>query len=267
MISSALPIYPRPSLGLLATEGVRGLADFGSYVWARKEISAHLVRGDGHPVLVLPGFLVGNGSTILLRRLLRKCGYCVSGWPLGRNLGLRAGVEEAMTARLQDLAAGGRQISIIGQSLGGVFARELAKRHPKKVRSVITLGSPFGEHPQSTNAARVYQWMTGQSAEAVAEAFRDIPNPPPVPSTAIFSRFDGVVAWQGACERDCSTCENIEVTSSHVGMGVHPGVLIAAMDRLAQSEGTWRPFEPEPWSARFFPGRRALLTSNRALPR
>ncbi|PZQ65961.1 MAG: alpha/beta hydrolase [Variovorax paradoxus] len=118
-------------------------------------------RGDGHPVLVLPGLVVSDISTRLLRRYLRGRGHDVHGWGLGNNFGPRPGVEAAMVARLQALHdKEGRKVSLVGWSLGGVFARLLASRHPHLVRDVVTLGSPFAGSPRATNAA----WWPGSAA-------------------------------------------------------------------------------------------------------
>ncbi len=200
-------------------------------------------RGDGHPVLVLPGLVASDISTRLLRRYLRGRGHDVHGWGLGNNFGPRPGVEAAMVARLQALHdKEGRKVSLVGWSLGGVFARLLASRHPHLVRDVVTLGSPFAGSPRATNAWRVYEMVSGQSSRD-PERMRHISPVPPVPTTSIFSRSDGVVAWQCSVDRPGPQNENIEVLASHVGMGTHPAVLYALADRLAQPEDDWKPFD------------------------
>jgi pimeloyl-ACP methyl ester carboxylesterase len=211
-------------------------------------------RGDGHPVLVLPGLVASDGSTKLLREFLKRRGYEVHGWGLGRNFGPRAGVEEAMFARLDQLhAASGRRVSLIGQSLGGVYARLLAAQRPDAVRGVITLGSPVAGHPRSSNAWRVYEFTSGQSAHDPVR-WQQISQAPQVPTSSIYSRSDGIVAWQTSLEAaGRAGTENIEVVSSHVGMAVHPAVLFAVADRLAQPEGAWKPFERSGWRAAVFP--------------
>jgi pimeloyl-ACP methyl ester carboxylesterase len=111
-------------------------------------------RGDGHPVLVLPGLAAGDATTALMRRFLRSRGYAASGWDQGLNLGLREGVLERAHDRLRELwIEHGRSVSLIGWSLGGLYARELAKQSPELVRLVVTLGSPFTGHPRATTGA------------------------------------------------------------------------------------------------------------------
>ena len=200
-------------------------------------------RGDGHPVLVIPGFIASDLSTRPLRQALRLLGHDVHGWDQGRNLGPKPGVLDAALARIRELHAGqGRKVSLVGWSLGGIYARELAKRAPDIVRCVVTLGTPFAGSPRATNAWRLYSMLNpGQRPRAQAdEALRA---PPPVPTTSIFSRSDGIVAWQSSVEQAGPMAESIEVEASHVGMGVNPLVLHALADRLALPEGRWRPFE------------------------
>lgn len=210
-------------------------------------------RGDGHPVLVLPGLVASDASTKLLREFLKGRGYQVQGWGLGRNYGPRPGVEEAMLALVDKLhAQTGRKISLIGQSLGGAYARLLAARRPDAVRGVITLGSPVTGHPRSSNAWRVYEFTSGKSAVDPAR-WKQVTQKPLVPTTSIYSRSDGVVAWRSSLEEAGAHTESIEVISSHLGMAVHPAVLFAVADRLAQPEGEWQPFERRGWRAAVFP--------------
>jgi pimeloyl-ACP methyl ester carboxylesterase len=210
-------------------------------------------RGDGHPVLVLPGLVASDRSTRLLRSFLAGRGYQVHGWGLGRNYGPRPNVEEEMLATVDRLhAKSGRKLSLIGHSLGGAYARVLAAQRPDAVRSVVTLGSPIAGHPRSSNAWRVYEFTSGKSAFD-ARLWRQVTQTPQVPTTAIYSRSDGIVAWQSSVERGGPHTESIEVVSSHVGMAVHPLVLYAVAERLAQPEGQWRPFARRGWRAAVFP--------------
>jgi pimeloyl-ACP methyl ester carboxylesterase len=232
---------PPPSRALQLLE-LRALGEFGSAL-ALLPLLRRAPRGDGHPVLVLPGLLAGDATTQPLRAFLADRGYAVHGWGLGRNLGLRPGFEERLKARLHDLhRASGRRVSLVGWSLGGVFAREIANALPAAVRSVVTLGSPLRGSPKSTNAWRVYQLVSGQRIDDPALR-RPKETPPPVPTTSIYSRSDGIVAWRCSVERAGPQSESIEVIGSHLGLGVNPAVLHALADRLAQPEGRWRPFE------------------------
>jgi len=200
-------------------------------------------RGDGHPVLVLPGLAASDLSTRPLRRYLRDQGWWAHGWKLGPNHGPRPGVEARMQERLAELyARHGRKVSVVGWSLGGIFARELARRAPDQVRAVITLGSPFAGAPRASNAWRLYERASERKVEDYPGRER-MKLPPPVPSTAIYTRSDGIVAWQGCLEREGPTSENIEVEGSHCGLGHNPLALYAIADRLSQPEGEWRPFD------------------------
>ena len=115
-------------------------------------------RGDGHPVLVFPGLITGDFSTLPLRNYLRSRGYATYPWGLGINRGPREGVVDACFALLDKLSdEHGRAVSLIGWSLGGIYARELDKARPASVRQVITMGTPFTGHPKATNAWRIYE--------------------------------------------------------------------------------------------------------------
>jgi dienelactone hydrolase len=199
--------------------------------------------------------MAADGSTRALRDFLRSRGYVVSGWRQGRNYGLREGVEQGMVDLVQHLSSThGRKISLVGWSLGGLYARQLAKVAPEYVRQVVTLGSPFAADPRSTNAWRVYEWASGQRSEDVDRRFAlNMSEPPAVPTTAIFSRTDGVCAWQGCRERPSALSESIEVNSSHCGMGHHPAAVYAVAERLAQKENAWVPFDRSGWRSWVYP--------------
>jgi pimeloyl-ACP methyl ester carboxylesterase len=239
-MTAAARHHAPPSRLLLLAEG-RGVWEAGAAVamWPLLQMAP---PGDGHPVLVLPGLVASDTSTWLLRRYLAGRNYEPHGWGLGRNFGPRRGVEDRMVAKLRALhGKGGQKVSLVGWSLGGVYARLLAASHPELVRSVITLGSPFSGSPRATNAWRLYEGVSGQSAHDPRRMQRIAPTPS-VPTTSIFSRSDGVVAWQTSVERPGPLSENIEVFASHLGLGAHPAVLLAVADRLAQPEGGWKPF-------------------------
>jgi pimeloyl-ACP methyl ester carboxylesterase len=208
-------------------------------------------KGDGHPVLVLPGLAAGDGSTALMRRFLRSRGFAASGWEQGLNFGLREGVIERAHARMRQLyLEHGRSVSLVGWSLGGLYARELAKHSPEMVRLVITLGTPFTGHPRETNAWRLYEWASGHRIDW-HDFYGPIRAAPPVPTTSIWSPTDGVVAWRCSLETRRFLAENIVVESSHLGLGAHPAALYAIIDRLAQPERQWEPFHRDGWR-RFF---------------
>ncbi|MES2257210.1 MAG: alpha/beta hydrolase [Pseudomonadota bacterium] len=202
-------------------------------------------KGDGHPVLVFPGLAAGDFTTLFLRRFLSNLGYAASAWEQGLNFGPRPGVLEACMDKIRQLRAEhGRRVSLVGWSLGGAYARELAKLMPDDVRLVISLGSPFTGNPKATNAWRVYQLVSGEK-EIDHARFESLKQTPGVPTTSIFSRTDGVVDWHCSLEQETAHSENIEVHASHVGMGMNPTALYAIADRLAQPEGQWRRFDHE----------------------
>ncbi len=219
---------------------------------------ARAPHGDGHGVVVFPGLSANDGSTLPLRRYLGSLGYATSGWEQGFNFGPRAGVLE--TARAQVKRAfdeGGRKVSLIGWSLGGVYARELAKELPHMVRGVVTLGTPFAGSHRSTNAWRIYELASGRKVERESDNY-DLPAAPPVPTTSIYSRSDGIVAWQGSIQKSAAHnphTENVEVVASHVGLGVNPSAWWAVADRLAQPEGQWQAFQRKGtfWHGLIFP--------------
>ncbi|MAB14891.1 alpha/beta hydrolase [Parvibaculum sp.] len=188
-------------------------------------------RGDGHGVLVLPGMLTGDESTSFLRTYLKELGYVAHAWRQGHNWGPSRHIHRKLKDRVNELADEcGRAISIVGWSLGGIYARELAREFPDQVRQVITLGSPFGAGYR----------VSGEVDPKLAERLRV---PPPVPSTSIYSRFDGLVPWAACREQETPQTENIEVPATHLGMGGNPLVFWAVADRLSQAEGEWKHFD------------------------
>ena len=256
MALEATHIAP-PSLALAVTELLRATAELSSLPWAAP-ILRRAPRGDGHPVVVLPGFTASDGSTVLLRRYLRDLGYDVYGWELGRNLdhhSIGPGGER-LAKRIDTVrAATGCKVSLIGWSLGGVMAREVAKKDPESVRQVISLGSPFTGNPRATNVWHFFEWLTGQKLDTpeMARRLEEACNPPPVPTTAIYSKTDGITAWQNCLERKSERTDNIEVHGSHCGLVVNPAVLYAIADRLALPDEEWKPFDRRGWRAAFYP--------------
>jgi pimeloyl-ACP methyl ester carboxylesterase len=205
---------------------------------------SRLPVGDGHPVVVYPGLGAADFSTVALRNFLRDRGYTPYAWKQGFNFGPRNGVLEACREQLRQVTQRhGQPASLLGWSLGGVYARELAKEQPDNARSVITLGTPFSGHPRATNAWRFYEMVSGQSVHD-HELVGQLRVPPACPTTSIYSRSDGVVAWQCSLNPEAPHTENIEVHASHIGMGMNPLALYAIADRLAQPPGQWKKFDP-----------------------
>ena len=212
-------------------------------------------KGDGQPVLVLPGFITTDKSTIALRTFLTTMGYPSYGWDLGRNFGPLPGMEDGLKERLEEIhKKHDRKVSIVGWSLGGIYARQLAKMMPDAVRQVITLGSPFTGDPKHTNAWKLYQMASGHKVDDRDRHMGGaISDPPDVPTTAIYSRSDGICAWQNCIEETTHQAENIEVKASHCGLGHHPAAVFAIADRLSQKEGSWKPFDRSGFRAIAFP--------------
>lgn len=246
-----------PSKLLALTEPHRAMGELAAFV-ALRPLLSFLPRGDGHGVLVLPGFMASDSSTVPMRRLLGQLGYEVAGWNLGRNLRVDNDRVEAMARCVDDhYRKTGGKISLIGWSLGGVFARELAKQMPDKVRQVITLGSPIADSRRYTNARPLFEAINGRKPEPMKTGkFRKLADAPPVPTTSILTKADGVVHWRGSVQhpdRGHELTENIEVLASHIGLGVNPAVMLALADRLAQPEGQWAPFQPRGLAGMLFP--------------
>ena len=215
-------------------------------------------RGDGHPVLVLPGFTAGDESTVMLRRFLSRVGYQPIPWQLGQNTG-SYDIQEQLVRRFYTLTREyERKITIVGQSLGGVFARELAHQFAPHVRQIVTLGSPFSSHgPETTNAlvGRLFRYMSGMDQDQMRDQMQRFPRqPPPVPCTAVYSKSDGVVHWSACLEYSGEQAENIEIVGSHSGMAMNPVVFHVIADRLALPEGRWQPFKRNwGWRSLVFP--------------
>src|SRR6266496_546981 len=242
-----------PSRTLMFMEG-RALSELGAFVGALPLLSL-APRGDGHPVLVLPGLVARDVSTRALRCCLRNHAYAAPGWKLGRNNGYFRGLEQRILDRVHDLRGRyGRKVSLVGWSLGGIFARQIAKLVPDDIRTVITLGSPFSGNPKATHAWRLYEFISGHCVDDQSVAFaRSLADPPPVPTTAIYSRSDGICAWQCCVEQRTAKSESIEVHGSHCGLGHNPAAVYAIADRLAQPEGQWQPFSRGGWRSFVYP--------------
>jgi pimeloyl-ACP methyl ester carboxylesterase len=247
-ISSSTMDFPAPHLALLALE-FRAFWEFGAVLPAWPVLQK-APSGDGHPVIVFPGLAASDSSTVPLRKYIQSLGYKVSGWELGSNFGPRAGVLQAIKAKVSEAyhASGnlGRKVSLVGWSLGGVYAREIAKQMPEYVRCVITLGTPFSGSPRSTNAWRLYEMVSGRDIEREASLF-ELDQAPPMPTTSVFSKTDGIVAWQGSIQSQKDGVghphtENVEVIASHFGIGLNPSAWWVVADRLAQPEGQWKAF-------------------------
>lgn len=209
-------------------------------------------RGDGHPVYVIPGFMASDISTKPMRTFLKAKGYKPQGWGLGRNLGTHiVGGENVLSDALLDQVIKlnvkhNQKVSLVGWSLGGILAREIARVVPDCVRQVISLGSPFnGPKGSAPVASKFFEMINGDIGSREPKALQRMLLPPPVPSSAVFSRTDGIAHWEACmdsvmCEK--GQTENIEVKGSHMGLGHNPQALWVIANRLAQAEGEWQPF-------------------------
>ncbi len=209
---------------------------------ASKSLLRAAPKGDGHGVLILPGFLGSDRYNSALCKYLAWLGYDVRGWNLGVNLGPRPETLEGLAHLLNyNYERTGGKMSVIGHSLGGVYAREIARTFPHKVRQVISLGSPIAERGDSRKlSARLFRRLNGPVDH---EQHSQLQEAPPVPTTAVYSRTDGVVHWQNSLQREGhERCQNIEVYGSHCGLTVNPSVWRLLADRLSQPEDDWQPF-------------------------
>ncbi|MEL6183036.1 MAG: alpha/beta fold hydrolase [Myxococcota bacterium] len=183
-------------------------------------------------VVVLPGFLTGDGSTWPLRRALSSLGHEVRGWGLGTNRGNVPKLLPRVRQRIEALA-GGDPVHLVGWSLGGYLAREVARDRPDLVRQVITLASPIIGGPKYTVTARRYA-SQGYDLDAIeAEVSARTSSPLQVPVTAFYSARDAIVSPAACIDRSCPQTEHVEVDASHLGMGVSASVIRLVAERLA----------------------------------
>jgi len=237
----------RPSFFWLATEIGRAITELGISTPYRKLLPRQY-EGDGHPVLVLPGFMATDRSTKILRNFIDKMGYITYGWDLGRNTAKVSNLY-AVVDKLEEIASKhGQEVSIIGWSLGGVYARQIAKEQPDLVRQIITLGSPFLGIAEPNNATWLYNLISNgkRVVDLDPELLNDLPKPAPVPTTAIYTKEDGVVPWE-MCMEECETDihQNIQVRGSHLGLGVNASVYRIIADRLLYSKVNWTHFQAQ----------------------
>jgi pimeloyl-ACP methyl ester carboxylesterase len=233
----------RPSSALYLTEPIRGALTMATLPFSLPFL-ARAPRGDGHGVLVLPGLLGGDASTRPIRRFLTAKGYDARGWGLGRNVGPTHGIIDGMPRLLAEMVEDtGGPVSLVGWSLGGIYARELARHHPDRVRQVITLVSPFALHDvDQSRADRAFRQQSTRHVQSGLFQRERLRLPIPVPSTAVYSPADGIVDWRSCIEPATAIHENVAVWSGHLGVGVDAAVMWLLADRLALPAQGWRPF-------------------------
>jgi pimeloyl-ACP methyl ester carboxylesterase len=248
-----LPKIPRPSLLHMFSEG-RSLIELSAF-GAALPFLKRAPCGDGHPVMVLPGFLASDFSTKPIRSFLKGKGYETYGWELGRNLGTDiVGGEQVLSDKLinrviEISVIHNAKVSLVGWSLGGILARELARIIPDCVRQVITLGSPFnGSQGSSPVVEGLFELINGNVSESNPDVVQQMFTPPPVPNSALYSKSDGVVHWQACINHRIKAhhqAENIQVCGSHSGLGHNPHVVWIVANRLSQPEASWQPYKLE----------------------
>jgi pimeloyl-ACP methyl ester carboxylesterase len=234
-------------------------------------VLARTPRGDGHPVLLLPGFMANEATLVVLKLFLENRGYEVHTWGFGRNVGFSSRHAGALEQKIRYMHhKSGRKVSLVGWSLGGMFAMYGAHEAPECVRSVITLGSPVTFDPAGSQSPsfvkalyRLVSHPMGTAAHVSHLRAKKLRQPKslPVPISCIYSLSDGVVPPQEATiDGNPALHENIRVPGSHLGLGFNPLVLWILADRLAQPERRWRPFVPSGLTGRLY----RLLTSRLA---
>ena len=238
-----VPVHS-PSLALLGMEPVRAAIEFVSHKLTRRRPS---VMGDGHPVVIFPGLATDGVAVAPLRDHCQSLGYAAFDWARGYNTGPQGDVD----AWLADLAAHVANLlaiydqpaTLIGWSLGGIYARELAKLLAPGVRQVITIGTPFNATADHSNVGWLFRLLSGSPGTLDLALSKRLQTPPAMPTTSIYSRSDGVVAWQTCRHEKVSRfVQDIEIDGSHIGMGWNPATLRVVADRLAQRPGHWRPY-------------------------
>jgi pimeloyl-ACP methyl ester carboxylesterase len=236
--------FGAPPLTLLGVEPLRAALEYASMRFMNR---GELPIGDGHPVVIFPGLATDKRSIAPLKAFCEQQGYAAYDWGRGFNTGPQGDIDawlHALADDVDEMTAGhDERVSLIGWSLGGIYAREIAKLREGRVRQVITIGTPFAGTAGETHAAWLYRLVNGKAPAIEERLMQRLRTTPAVPTTSIYSRTDGVVAWQACLNpAEHAHAENIEVDGSHCGLGWNPQVLAVIADRLGQREVAWRPF-------------------------
>ena len=244
---------PAPNPLMMALEGRAAIETVAGLI--ASPLLSGAPKGDGHPVIVVPPFGAADEFTFILRWFLRRQGFQVFPWGAAEVLGLHRLVKVAV-ARLHEVRAeSGQKVSLVGHSLGGVYAREVARFAPEDTRSVITLGTPINDF-KANLVWPMFEATSGTKVKSLpAEYAANMKKAPPVPTTSIFSRSDGVVNWRSSIDHSEGDVENLEVVGSHIGLPSNPMALYLVAHRLAQPAENWMPFVPR--------GREKLVFRNR----
>ena len=235
----------RPPLRMLGVEPLRAMMEYARMSFAR---DIAVARGDGHAVVLFPGLGADEKIMRPLAQFCERLGYECYDWGRGRNAGPRgdpvAWLHHLSTHVDAMVPKRHTSMSLIGWSLGGLYAREIAKALHRRVRQVVTLGSPSVRIAESTNVGWLYQLLGGDT-RATSHFTKALKVSPPVPTTSIYSRSDGIVAWRSCRLVPGPVAQNVEVQSSHLGLVWHPDVWRVIADRLAQRPGQWRRWDPD----------------------
>lgn len=247
MSSTAGLSISRPPLTLLGTEPWRAAMEYLAFKVNDFKQKKTAPVGDGHPVIIFPGLATDGSAVEPLRDYCESLGYTAIDWGKGYNTGTKGDLD----AWLADLASHTAELldrypdtaTLIGWSLGGLYAREVGKLLAPQVRQVITIATPFNAEADHTNVGWLFRMLSGASAAIDPALSKRLRTPPPLPTTSIYSRSDGVVAWETCCHaRTSRQVQDIEIDGSHIGMGWNPAVLEIVADRLAQHPAGWQPY-------------------------
>lgn len=238
----------RPSLSLLGSEPWRAALEFLAFQVDDGRQRKMVPAGDGHPVIIFPGLATDNSAIAPLRDYCDSLGYSVLDWGRGFNTGPQGDLNQwlkELAAHTAGVLSGHQEkATLIGWSLGGLYAREVGKLLAPQVRQVITIGTPFNAEADHTNVGWLFRMLSGSSAAIDPLLSKRLRTPPPMPTTSIYSRTDGVVAWE-TCRhaRPARQVQDIEINGSHIGMGWNPAVLQIVGDRLGQPASDWQPYQ------------------------
>jgi pimeloyl-ACP methyl ester carboxylesterase len=231
------PDIAPPSWLLTAGEAVRFPSEYAaSWLLHRLPALGRKDLGQGRPVLVLPGFGAGDRATGRLREHLDQRGWRTYTWGVGANHGLTDVVLDGVLRRFEEVyAEQGRPVDVVGWSFGGLLARWVAHERAGQVRSVVTLGSPWRPEGERTRTTPLFERArrthgVSERAEKILDALRQ---PLPVPTTAIWSKTDGIVGWRGCRVEESETARNVCVPSSHLGLAANPFALAALTTALS----------------------------------
>ncbi len=220
-----------PSLRLWAAEAL----EIPKLLLSPLQRAVPMAPGQGQPVVVYPGYLTSDISSIRLRRSLRAAGYAAYGWEIGQNKGARADLLERLGERLDEVAnRHGQSAVLVGWSLGGIFARELAKQRTELVRAVITLGSPFSGHPRANNAWRIYEALNDHPVDNPPIA-SNLAEKPPVPTIAVWSPIDGIVSSEAARGQPHESDRQVELRERHLSLARAPAGIVLIGRLLADA--------------------------------